>query len=142
MVLPGARMLEHRSVAASRNGQVRLERGQRRQHERALDDSRMRYPQPLRCDLLPTVEQEVEIDRPRRPAAAVLAAELALDLLQAVRDAWSLRPPCGSERRDSGTVDSNRPVRRRAASPATRRRATRARDRRHAPRAHAELGVR
>ena len=86
MVMPGARMLEHASRAAARNGEVRLERGERRQHERALDDAGVRHLQPLGRDRLPAIEQQVEIDRPRRPPAAVLAAERAFDLLQAVQD--------------------------------------------------------
>ena len=99
MVTPGARMLEHGSRAAPRDGEIRLERGERRQHECALGDSGVRHLQPLGRDRLAAIEQQVEVDRPRCPAAAVLAAERALDLLVPVQDgvgcasraAWATR---------------------------------------------------
>ena len=43
MMTPGASVLEHRSRAAARNGQARLERRERRQHERALGDAGVRH---------------------------------------------------------------------------------------------------
>jgi hypothetical protein len=79
-----SRVLEHRAHARTRDREVGLERSERCQHERPFDDSGMRHAQPLGRDRLAAVEQQVEIDGPRRPAAAVRATELALDGLEGV----------------------------------------------------------
>jgi hypothetical protein len=76
--------IEHGACAEAGHRQQGRERGERRQHERALRDARVRDAQALGRHRLATPEQDVEIDRPGCPAAAVHATELALDCLQAV----------------------------------------------------------
>ena len=87
MVTAGARVLEHRSRAAARNRQAAARARRAASARTRARDAGMRHAQALGCDRLPAIEQQVEIDRARRPAAAVDAAELALDVLSSRRGA-------------------------------------------------------